>query len=90
MAATNGTAVGGSPEVSVRVAQTDPPCIVKTKALVAGTPGALSLSQGTVGSTYPASKDIGVTDIGLGRWRPLRNTASIQHLRQGCFCSLPC
>ncbi|GAB4819316.1 hypothetical protein N2152v2_006362 [Parachlorella kessleri] len=48
MAATNGTAVGGSPEVSVRVAQTDPPCIVKTKALVAGTPGALSLAQGVV------------------------------------------
>jgi hypothetical protein len=43
MAAANGT---GGPEVSTRITQTDPPCIVKTKVLVAGTPGTLSLAQG--------------------------------------------
>lgn len=42
-------AAAAAPGVSRRVQDTDAPCIVKTKALVASTPGTLSLAQGAWG-----------------------------------------
>lgn len=47
-AAPAGAVAPTHPAPSRRVRETDAPCIVKTKALVASTPGTLSLAQGIV------------------------------------------